>query len=268
MIDNIIYSFDRSCQLHLLLESIEKNAKDIFNINVLYKYSNEEFKKGYEILKKRFPQLLFFEEVNFKNQTLELFNNFNKKYMCFFTDDDIIYNKITEEDIIKCLDEKEEVFCFSTRLGRNISYCYTMRSDNILIPTKEDEKFIWWNWTKHYADFGYPLSVDGHIFRTKEIRKLVKATNFSNPNTLEANLQVFDNYPKEIMVAYKSSVLVNSPNNIVQNTFQNIKGEVFNFSTKELNDKYLSQEILDIDLIDFSNIKGCHQELELKFKKI
>jgi len=268
MIDNIIYSFDRSCQLHLLLESIEKNAENMFNINVLYKYSNEDFKHGYEILKKNFLKFKFIEEIEFKKQTLEIINNFSNKYMCFFTDDDIIYNKIKEEDIDKCLYENEEIFCFSVRLGKNISTCYTLNSDNVLILLKEDEKFIWWDWTKHYADFGYPLSVDGHIFRTKEIKKLIKAINFHNPNTLEGNLQIFDSFPKEIMVAYKASCLVNSPNNIVNKTHPNRKGETFSFNTKELNDFYLNGKIIDYNLINFSNIKGCHQELEFKFKKI
>ena len=85
---------------------------------------------------------------------------------------------------------------------------------------------------------------------------------------MEAGLQIFDNYPKELMAAYKTSVLVNSPNNIVQNTFPNRKGEKHSLSTKELNDKYLGGEIIDYDFIDFSNIRGCHQELELKFKNI
>jgi hypothetical protein len=70
------------------------------------------------------------------------------------------------------------------------------------------------------------------------------------------------------MVAYKTSVLVNSPNNIVNQTHPNRKGEKFNFSTKELNEKYLNNEVIDYNSIDFSSIIGCHQELEFKFKKI
>ena len=264
MINATIFSFDRAIQLHLLLESIEKNAKGIFNINVLYKCSSEEFKKSYDLLKDRFKEINWVEETNFKEQTLKLMET-DLPYTCFFTDDDIIYNVI-DEKFVECLNDND-VFCFSLRLGFNVNHCYTMKCENVLVPDKQDEKYVWWNWAKSYADFGYPLSVDGHIFRTKEIKKLIKATSFFNPNTLEGNLQVFDNYPKEIMVAYKTSVLVNSPNNIVNQTHPNRKGEKFNFSTKELNDKYLNNEIIDYNSIDFSNIIGCHQELELKFKK-
>jgi len=266
MINATIFTFDRSAQLHLLLESIKKNANNIFNINVLYKSSNEEFKRGYDLLKERFPYINWVEETNFKEQTLKLIET-DLEHTCFFTDDDIIYNSISESDIVECLKDNN-IFCFSLRLGTNVSYCYTMNCDDILIPDKQDEKFVWWNWTKSYADFGYPLSVDGHVFRTKEIKKLIRAVNFTNPNTLEGNLQVFENFPKETMVAYKISVLVNSPNNIVQNVYHNRKAEKYSFTTKELNDKYLANEIIDLNSIDFSNIRGCHQELEFKFKKI
>lgn len=266
MINAIVFSFDRAAQLHLLLESIEKNTKNMFNINVLYKTSNEDFKKAYELLKTKFSDINWVEEINFKEQTINLLNS-NFEHTCFFTDDDIIYNSACENDIIQAL-KNEDIFCFSLRLGKNVNFCYTMNCDDILIPKGEDERFVWWDWTKHYADFGYPLSVDGHIFRTKEIKKLVKAVSFSNPNTLEANLQVFDNFPKELMVSYLQNSLVNSPNNIVQTTYPNKKGERFALSTKELNDIYLDNKIIDYEIIDFSNIKGCHQELEFKFKSI
>jgi len=266
MINAIVFSFDRPAQLHLLLESIEKNAQGIFNINVLYKCSDEEFKKAYDLIKERFKSVNYVEEVNFKEQTVELLNSTLNK-TCFFTDDDIIYNNVYEDDIDECLND-DDIFCFSLRLGTNITHCYTMKCDNVLITNKRDEKFIWWNWSKSYADFGYPLSVDGHIFRTKEIKKLIKATSFNNPNVLEAALQVFDSYPKEIMVAYKTSVLINSPNNMVNITYPNRNGEKYGFTTKELNDKYLNGEVIDFERMDFSSIIGCHQEIEFKFKKI
>jgi len=117
-------------------------------------------------------------------------------------------------------------------------------------------------------DFGYPLSVDGHIFRTKEILKLTKKVSFSNPNTYEASLQIFDNFPRNKMWSYKHSVLVNSPSNIVQSTFQNRKGETYGISTKDLNDAFLSGRFIELDKIDFSNIVGCHQELELPLTKL
>lgn len=265
MINAIIFSYNRPIQLHLLLETISINAKDIFNISVIYKHSNDNFKKGYEILKTKFDNISWIDETFFKEQTLSLLNS-NLEYTCFFTDDDILFGNILENDIIECL-KNDDVFCFSTRIGKNTTYCYSLNCDDILTIEKEDDKFVWWNWTKHKANNGYPLSVDGHIFRTKEINKFVKKISFHNPNTLEGSLQIFNNFPKDIMVAYKYSVLVNSPNNVVSDTHSNRMGEKYKFTPKELNDKYLDGYIIDYNAIDFSNIVGAHQEIDFKLKK-
>jgi len=122
---------------------------------------------------------------------------------------------------------------------------------------------IKWDWTQHYVDFGYPLSVDGHIFRTKDIFKLVRKVAFKNPNEMEAGLQIFDTYPRNKMVSYKQNALINTPINMVQDTFENREGEEFGVNIDSLNEEYLNGKIINLDAIDFSKIKGCHQELEL-----
>lgn len=263
MINSIIFSKDRAMQLDLLLQSIYKNAPETFNINVLYKFSDEEFERGYNILKEKYQNVNFISENDFKSQTLNLLNQ-NYEYSCFFTDDDIIYNSFNETDIIKTMSENPEIFCFSLRLGKNVKVCYSMKSENVLIPESENDNIIIWNWTKHYMDFGYPLSVDGHIFKTKDILKLSTNIAYKNPNTFEAALQIFDTFPKQKMAAYKTSVLVNTPVNIVQSVFENRKAELFSYSVKDLNQLFLTGKRISLEEMDFTNIVGCHQELELK----
>ncbi len=272
MINCVIFSFNRAMQLRLLLESISKNAAGVFHINILYKSSNDEFKSGYEKLKSEniLHNIKWIEEKNFRDQTLELLNP-NKEhygYTCFFTDDDIIFNLIDEETIVNTIENDSEIFTFSLRLGENVIKCYTMACDNILGDHEVNENIIKWDWTKRYFDFGYPLSVDGHVFRTKDIFKLAKSINFFNPNTFEGGLQIFDDFPKCKMSSYKHSVLVNSPSNIVNETHPNRKGEQHGITAEEFNKKYLEGEVIDFDSISFEGIVGCHQELLLPLKKI
>lgn len=268
MINAIIFSKDRACQLDLLLYSIFKNAPDVFNLNVLYHVTEEEYAKGYEEVKSRFPTVKFVLQNNFKEDTLNLMSK-SYEYTTFFTDDDIIYRPIgSVEEVTDMIKNDEDVLCFSLRLGENTKFCYTMNCENILKNQEViNDKFIKWNWSVHYVDFGYPLSVDGHVFRTGDITKLVRNTPFHSPNTLEGNLQSFDNFPREKMAAYKTSVLVNTPNNIVNTTHPNLNGQKYAMSVKALNDKFLAGECLDLESLDFSDIKGCHQELEFKFRK-
>lgn len=266
MINAIVFSKDRACQLELLLNSIKLSADNIFNVKVIYTFSAEEFKQGYEKLNALYPEVKWVKQTDdFKNDVLTELNGEATKYSCFFTDDDIIYKPISEADLIEKMESDREAICFSLRLGKNIDICYTANQPNQVNPIFSDEKFMQWNWKHSSFDFGYPLSVDGHIFRTSEIAKMTKAISFSNPNTYEANLQTFNSFPKENMWAYNHSALVNSPANVVQNVFNNRSGEQFGFTAKELNDLFLSGKKIDFGAMDFSSIRGCHQELQYKF---
>ena len=103
-------------------------------------------------------------------------------------------------------------------------------------------------------------------FRTKEIKKFTKKAGYNNPNTFEAGLQIFRTIPRDVMVSYRDSSLVNSPSNVVQTVFPNRKGEQFSYTVEDLNKRYIRGNVIDLESIDFSNIVGCHQELEFKFK--
>ena len=147
MINSIVFSKDRAAQLDLLLKSIGKNAKDIFQLKVIYASSEISFEKGYEKLIDKYPEVKWMKESsNFKEDVLSAIDNTESEYTCFFTDDDIVYRKINEEDLTSKLKEDKDAFCFSTRLGKNTVKCYTMNADNVIKPHHEDDKFICWNW--------------------------------------------------------------------------------------------------------------------------
>ena len=267
-INAIVFSKDRASQLYLFLNSIEKNAKDIFDLKVVYTYSNDEFKKGYdklqELCKNASIDVSFVKETaSFKQDVLNLLN-LKYQFTTFFTDDDVLFDKVDYETIEKSF-KNESVFCFSLRLGMNTTFCYTMSQNNKLVISEETDDTIIFDWQKSYMDYGYPLSVDGHVFRTKEIAKLSKAISFNSPNTFEGNLQIYETFPRHMMESYKKSKLVGIPVNIVNSSHPNLNGQKFKFTTKDLNDKFLSDTFIDLNKIDFSNIIGAHQEVEYKF---
>jgi hypothetical protein len=268
MINAIIFSKDRAPQLRLLIYSILKNSPNTFKLSVIYKSSNESFNKGYEKVKGEFSSVCNFvsQTDNFKEDVLKLLND-DSEYSCFFTDDDIIYKPFESNKIIQAIESDPDVFCFSLRLGINTSFCYAMNTPNVFRDYEEADGVLKWDWSVHYLDFGYPLSVDGHIFKTKDILKLTKKVGFVNPNTYEASLQIFDSFPKNKMTSFSESVLVNTPNNIVNTSFANRNGLTYGVEVKDLNDEYLSGNVIDLESMDFTDIKGCHQELEFKYKE-
>jgi hypothetical protein len=71
----IIFSKNRACQLHLLLESIEKNSNNIFDaIFIIFTYTNKDYFEGYNKLILRFPNVSFIVEDDFYNNTMDRVN--------------------------------------------------------------------------------------------------------------------------------------------------------------------------------------------------
>ena len=270
-IKSIVFSKDRAAQLKLFLQSVNKNAPGVFDLNVIVSNSGEEFDKGYGrvVHDPEFKNVNFFGvETDFKLQIVNFLNSDND-YACFFLDDNLIYKDIKYEDIVSQLEKDEDVACFSLRLGENTTKCYTLGSDNILHDIKFDEQFMKWDWSLHYLDFGYPFAMDGHIFRRTDILKLVKKSKFTNVEEFEMALFDFaEMFPRNMMVSYRHSALVGVPVGRVQVSFDNemtlaIKSSHAKLFRDKMNEKFLNGDFINLESIDFSDIKGCHQELDL-----
>lgn len=260
MLNLICFSKNRPMQLQATLDSLELHTKGFFNnIDVLYK-SDDEFREGYEILKKRKPNVNFIEQSDFQKDLLGLFKY---DYTCFAADDDIFY-----KDFNKGLFKEitEDVVCFSLRLGLNINYCYSNDRLNTINRYKDRGEFIKLNWREQELDFGYPLSVVSHIFRTTQIKALSEKEAYNNPNQYESSLQRHLEGLQGNIAAYKQSRVFGVPANRVNDTHQNRNGLTNPYSTEELNKMYLDGKIIKIDK-DF-DITACQQEIQYEFVDI
>ena len=201
----IIFSKDRAPQLDLCLTSMKKNLSvfnKVWNIEVIYKSSSEDFESGYSILKGSWEK----EGVTFVNESSDyiggvknLFQDVNKmgtnpfrialessmrrwgKFVLFFTDDDIAYREIKED----CFSEIEmrftdkEFMCFSFRLGTNTFVQDQYRNTNCAIPDEvisQEQNIKKWNWKEQEKDtnFAYPFSLDGHMFKSEVAKQIIK----------------------------------------------------------------------------------------------
>jgi len=274
LLNAIVFSKDRPMQLHLLLESILKNFNvEDYKLNILYKASNDEYNRGYNMVRDLFPQFTYKKEESFKEDLLSLFNE--SQYTVFFTDDDIIYNPLrtTNEDLFNIF-QFSNCFCFSLRLGLNTTECYTMQKLNKLENYKTHsfyhdinliEPIISWKVKDGTNDYAYPMSVDGHIFKTELIKYLCEVLEYTNPNLFEGFLSKAAKNDM-IIASYEHSKLVNSPINRVQETFQNLSGLKYKYTSEDLNEMYLDGVTLDFKKMNFEEINGCHQEIRPIFK--
>ena len=250
----IVFSKNRPMQLQATIESSRLGCFD--NIDVIYK-SDDEYKEGYEILKIRFPKVNFVEQTDFKKDLLGLFKY---EWTCFAADDDIFYGQF-DKSILKEI--TNDVVCFSLRLGMNINYCYSNDKPNQIKNYEDKGEFIKFNWREQELDFGYPLSVISHIFRTTQIKALSEKEVYSNPNIYEGVLQRHLEGLQANMVAYKQSRVFGVPANRVNDTNANRNGLKNPYTTEELNRMYLEGKKINVN--KYFNITACQQEIKYFF---
>ena len=270
LLNVIIFSKDRAMQLDLLLKSILLNFNvEDYKLNILYKASNDEYNRGYNMIRDLYPQFSYKREENFKSDLMSLFND--SEYTVFLTDDDIIYQSFKlNKDELHNIFMLTDAMCFSLRLGLNTKHCYTMQKLNDLKNFKRHDFFhdtdliepvISWKVGDGTNDYAYPMSVDGHIFKTEYIKNLCEVLEYTNPNLFEAMLSNFGR-PEMIISSYNQNKLVNSPINRVQNVFHNLSGMNFAYSAEDLNEMYLDDVVFNFEKMKFNEITGCHQEIQ------
>jgi len=155
----------------------------------------------------------------------------------------------------------DNILTLSLRLHPNLTYCYPAK---VRMVAPNFDSNLLFKWQGQTGDYGYPMSLDGHFFRTKEILALSKVLSFNGPNSYEGLLA---GYPlnRLKMICFEESVIMNNPINKVQNFNNNIFGTV---SAEYINERFLNDEIIDME--DFKSMKNysCHQEVGINFIKL
>ena len=165
----------------------------------------------------------------------------------FFVDDIVFKNPFTLDckqfNLFKLNDE---ILTLSLRLHPYLTYCYSAR---VRMNSPNFDSNLLFKWYGLAGDYGYPMSLDGHFFRTKEIAAISKVLTFNNPNSFES---ILSSYPinRLKMICFEESIIVNNPINKVQNFNNNFHG---NISAQFLNEKFLEGNIIDLE--DFKGIK-------------
>ena len=279
MISGLILSKNRASQLRFLLESISINAPNLFNeIRVIYTSTDDDFSKGYDKLKEEqiLPNIVWQKEKDFVPDFLNALKSCESEYICGIVDDCVIYKPLPTTG--KMIEEmfSDDVFCFSLRLGLNTIVQNYMRMEEQyeLEQYQQNPYCIRWEWKNWDSrlNYGYPISLDGHIFRTKELSDLSHKFDFEYLRQWEGVIagKCREETNRGIMVAYKQSVLFSIPSNCVQDP-PLVAGQIYAFSEKELNNKYINNdEVIDFDGMQyaFQNVCWAHNEFPLVFKKI
>ena len=278
MITSIVYSKDRPLQLDLCLQSISKHFKQASEVVVIYKAS-DLYRDSYDTLMKEHADVKFIEQSKsiFKD-SLDVILSAKNEFVCFFTDDDIVYRQVPQirEDILS----EDKIECFSLRMGTNIAKrshegrCYPDTPIPQMLQVIDENNMCWAKTLREYGSYwSYSMSVDGHIFRKKQLQVMFdemwylsqRYTDWSQtPNKIESMMQRFWTDGKPLIASFMHSVVVNSPNNRVQEShLHNMFGEASAYKADELLEKYLLGRRINIDNLDFGQIECPHTEINI-----
>lgn len=266
-INTIVFSKDRAMQLHALLSSFFDTKIGECGIVVIYAASTVAHKKAYDEVTTIFQNRVKFVEQgafsSFKNCLLHTVSSLPKGKI-FFLVDDIVFTEIVDYRFLALLDLSDKIF--SLRMGDHLDYSYVVASKQPLPEALEiQDGCLIWKWSEGSLDWGYPMSVDGHLFITAEVLLWIKNLEFSSPSSFENSLQIMKLiYNSKRGMSFRKSRLFNIPANKVQNEVANLHGAVHQ-------DDLLQQwnDGLAIDHSQFGGLNNhsVHQEVEFKFIK-
>ncbi len=285
-----IPSKNRAQQLNLLLNSLQKNAPGMYVPHILYTYSNDDFKAGYEKLKQSTPRgmtVVWQEEHNAYDQFTGFLHNYKNHPCVALSVDDLIFYRPTSftEELITDFLSQDEVWSVHLRIGKNIiitdyvtdkyiDYPKTLKTINILKKNELYKQFLTWNYREahpqrndHYWFFPSPF--DFSLYRANDLINLLGNNRFELICLYEHEICHNGNQDKTLrdhIVSPLFSEVVAMVYNSAHSYGHRTKGQVI-VSLEEFNQRYLNDEIIDLESIDFSNVRSAHNELPFSWRK-
>jgi hypothetical protein len=262
----IVFSKDRALQLHSLLSSYFEQADRPLPLHVLYTASNEEHARAYRELFDLFQGRIrtVRKESGFREDLLDLLGGIRSGKVMFLVDDILFIRPVKMEDFLRF---STQHFVPSLRMGEHLRFSYTMQREQPLpefvdgVVADSDKRC--WLWERGVLDWNYPLSVDGHLFSTGEMRLLAERCHFHNPNSFEADLQRYRPlFLARYGVCYRDARIFNLPINKVQTQNRNIRGAIHQDFLLDMWNRGL--RIDHRKLYGFSNT-SAHQEATMEF---
>ena len=249
----IILSKDRPAQLHLLLESIRRNAPEHISPVVIYKGNEQLYKNAA-------PDTLLIPETDFQKQVSREIQ-LGCRYICFMADDGILYRPY-KGGAESALSADGSLLCVSLRLGFNTTVCHPTGLEQT--PPRND----YFLWAEQQGDFSYPGSIDAHIFRRTDLLQMLDGRNFPNPTALECALVDACEKRKNqmpFMAMYPHSCYVGNPVNRTSEQSNVVYGLTHPTTISDALIWFDDGLRIDFDAMDFSNIQGAHHEVALKW---
>jgi hypothetical protein len=228
-----MFSKDRALQLHALLSSYFEKISSPPPVHILYQTSTSAYQKAYEDVIALFSgsPAAFVKQSSdhsFRKDIIQLLKSIQSEKVFFLVDDVVFTEDVDMADLAKF---NTDEFIPTLRMGANLLECFPLQQKQaqpqfLTCLLTEPDKLVW-TWAQGIYDWGYPLSLDGHLFSAREITVMTELISFHAPNSYESSLQRFNwLFLPRLGVCYCKSKIINVACNKVQTENDNICGNV------------------------------------------
>jgi len=241
----LIFSRDRAAQLDLLLRSLDRHAGPGFT-TILYHASSESFKRGYQIVEARYPEMLWRRDNPFDTSLRAALSLCSDSFVTLLCDDDVMFRDAQIPDELP-----EDVLCHSLRLDAPKDF---LRA---------------WRWGAFpRTDHGYPCSVDGHTFRVEDVFAMIGTEHVNGPTMLETIMDMrAESCARPLMLAELGRSIVGVPVNRVSPQSGCEYGVLHPQSARDVNDRWLRGESIVLDEEQFASVDACHAEIAFRWEQ-
>lgn len=266
-VDLVVFSYDRPMQLYAFLESIDKYIKNLGEVHIIYRTSNNNFSNAYDEVKSNFNFCKFHKQSNqpendFKKNTLNCAFNSKNNYLMFAVDDIIVTDYIDTQECVNAL-KNSNAYAFYLRLGFNVDECYMMRVKSpVPNHTKLNDNVFSYKFNDGLGSWCYPNNVDMTIYRKEDIKSDLSKINMISPEKLEFNWSNLADINKTGLF-FSHSKLVNIPLNLCY--ANSVNRNMNSYSTYELLNKFNSGYRIDINKFFKINNNAPHMEYTPEF---
>jgi len=283
LITAIVISNDGAARVHLLLESLNVNSSNLFDITILYKYSSEKFFEGYskaaDYFYKKHKHGHSFPIKWVERTQSEISKDMiprlevSRDLVCLFNDENILFRRPPCYQSISKLFNDYDPLCLSLRLGNNtvIQNPYERANYFAEIPTEGEfvlDEFLVWDSSKitPYTNFAIPFSTNGHIYKKRNLKEIIKRSSESEGYKLEEELQpiiyreLYEKFSRTMACPEYSVVIHNSSKKISDANRGNLGLE-----KEDINTRYLNDKKVDLSYFSFDGISKPYEDFVLRF---
>ena len=249
MIDVIIYSKNRACQLDACLESLIKHFP-FGDITISYKWTSDQFFAGYMLVSSKYDKhpIHWMIQDNIKSNTLTMLRSGTKNVLVLC--DDFIFTHPVDTACIERTMASPLVNNFNPAMGMNITHCYAHNKPQRASHYKIQDDVLLWRWRKNTLDWGYPNHITAAVYKRRWMRLAVSIVKIPSMGYLEGRLSCATRV-KMITPPYNASFVttkaVGLQVNQVQTDFPgNRHGKLPGQTLEALNDRYLHGERINV----------------------